>query len=140
MKKKNEQKKEIIREVLEGVVAYPDYEIIRKVQEDGSALYYHPADEDNPEPVNEQDLCDVVREPIRRVKALVELLDDDDQNRFGFIAEAITEEAERLYDDVFYFLDEAIGKIKIDVMGRRSAIYRTGRVLGARITPKKVAA
>lgn len=39
-----------------------------------------------------------------------------------------------LYDEVFHFLDEAIGKIEVDVMGRGSVVYRTGRVLSARIT------
>ena len=132
------KKEEIKREVLEGVPMRPDYEIVRKVREDGSMLYYHPNDDYNPAPVKGDSLRDVIETPIKRVKALVELLGDDDQGRFGFIAEGIIEEAERLYDEVFHFLDRAVGEIEIDVMDRGSIVYRTGRVLGARITPKEV--
>lgn len=133
MKKQNKETK---RETMEGLSTRPDYKIEREVQEDGSVLYYHPAalSHERSEPVKGENLYDVLREPIRRVKALIGLLDDDDYGRFGFVAEAITEEADRLYDEVFHFLDEAIGKIEVDVMGRGSVVYRTGRVLSARIT------
>lgn len=135
---RGKQKREIKEEVLQGIAATPDYEIVRRVQEDGSVLYYHPiAFSDDPEPVKGESLHDVVSTPIRRVKALVGLLDDDDWSRFGFVAETIIEEAERLYDEVFHFLDEVVGEIEIDVMGRNSVVYRTGRVLGARIIPAK---
>ncbi|OGP59982.1 MAG: hypothetical protein A2V65_01635 [Deltaproteobacteria bacterium RBG_13_49_15] len=132
MKKAVEEKK-VVREELEGITPRDDYTIEREIQEDGSVHYHHPLDDDNPEPVRGESLYEVIMTPIRRVEALVELLDDEDHARFGFLAQGITEAAERLYGEVFHFLDEVVGHVEMDVMGNGSVVYRNGRVVGARI-------
>ena len=123
-------------DVLQGMAIRPDFEIIKQVQDDGTAIYYHPINDGDPEPVKGENLYDVVMRPIYRLKALTDLLNDNDYSRFGYLAESITNEAERLYEELFHFLDRAIGEIEIDVMDRGSVVYRPGRVLSAKITAK----
>lgn len=130
------QEKKVKREELQGIAPHEDHKIVREVQEGGSVRYFHPTSfADEPENVTTESLYNVVTAPILRLKAIIDLLGDDDYARFGFVAEGIVEHAERLYGEVFHFLESAVGGIKVDVMGRHSVVYRPNRVLGMRIEP-----
>jgi hypothetical protein len=109
-----------------------EMEIIRKIGSDGEPHYFHPMGEE--EITFTENLFDALQTPWNRLEALVQMMDDDDYDRIGFLLKGVLESAERLYEEVFHFVEEAIdGTIEVDRMGHSGGIYRADRVLGARI-------
>lgn len=128
-KNESEERKE---EIVDTFTRDKDYKIIKKTGVDGEAHYYHPLGSEL-ENICKMDLYDIFIEPINRFKSLVNMLDDEEYNNFGFLADALIEASDVLYDEVFYFIEKNIGTIEFDVIERNCLPYRAGRIIGVRV-------
>jgi hypothetical protein len=126
------------REVLQGIAARSNREIEREVQPDGSVLYFHPLG-GGPENVYRTDLFSALMEPINHFESLIDHLSDEEYGSFGEFGRLVANDAEQRFGELCHFLEEAIGDIRLDVMGRKSHPYRPGRILAAKVTPREVA-
>lgn len=128
-KNESEERKE---EIVDTFTRDKDYKIIKRIGVDGEAHYYHPLGSEL-ENIRKMDLDELFFEPINRFRSLVNMLDDDEYNKFGFLADGLIEAADVLYDEVFYFIEKNIGTIEFDVIGRDCFPYRAGMIIGARV-------
>jgi hypothetical protein len=117
------------REVLQGIAARSNREIEREVQPDGGG----------PENVYRTDLFSALMEPINHFESLIDHLSDEEYGSFGEFGRLVANDAEQRFGELCHFLEEAIGDIRLDVMGRKSHPYRPGRILAAKVTPREVA-
>ena len=116
-----------------------DHEIIRELDKSGEASYYHPNSGDEVY-TYDYDLYSQLSSIMSRLQAMVDILGDDDRNGFGFIFESLIRDATNQLEEIFKHIEDTIGHIELDIVGRNSSIYRIGMIVGARVKPTKEAA
>lgn len=126
--KKQAPAKEVIQPV------FPtDFPIVKEVKEDGTVVFSHPA---GPEVETwEEPLDTILSLQMDRFRTLIELLDDDDRDRFGFLFNVLIDHAESQLHEIFHFLDQSVGKIECTLIMKNWHSYRTDRVVCVTLRP-----
>jgi len=117
-----------------------DYKIIKKLNESGTASYHHPMG--GKVYTYSNDLHSQLNLSLVRFKLMVDMLDDDDLDKFGFVFESLIRDAGNQLDEIFKHVNNAIGGIELEIVGHnRSGYsgYRNGMIVGAKLGPCKKA-
>lgn len=138
MRKTNIKAEPVKVETIKPVSPQGEIDIVKKTFEDGAVAYYHPAHLPGEDAVKIycENIYDTMLRPIEKIRGLSELLGDKYWGKWGFIAESICDEADRLYEELAEFLEKSVGVISVDEINRGNIGYRTGRIAGIRIKPK----
>lgn len=112
-----------------------DYKIMRRIDEEGIITYQHPTGAQI-ETYNET-LDSIISLGMERFKNLIEMLDDDDLSRFGYLFETLIENLEDQLYEIFTFMDKTIGEVTCTRITKGDCVYRHDRCVGVSITPPK---
>lgn len=124
-------------------VASDDYEILRKIEEDGLITYCHPMG--RAVKTYSQDLSSVLGCIFERMDTLACLMTSQDQydgghsvNRVGYLLEHLAACAKRQVHEITELMCDSFGNIELDIVSPEdSGIYRSGRVVGLNLEPSE---
>lgn len=110
----------------------PQHDIIKEIQ-DGKTIYRNEIG--NPIKTYRLTLFDIFDGILGGLRGLVDLLDSDDYNRFGKLADIIIRDADRQVSEVFRLLehDAGINNLECLIMRRGEYPYTPGRIVGIEI-------
>ncbi|MCX5827607.1 MAG: hypothetical protein NTV58_06350 [Deltaproteobacteria bacterium] len=120
-----------------------DYEILRKIEEDGSIAYYHPTG--STVKTQTEELSMVLGKIFERMDTLACLMTSLDEynggpsvGNVGYLLEHLSACAKRQIHEITEFMYDSIGNIEVDIVSPEDdGIYRSGRVVGLNLTPSE---
>lgn len=111
-----------------------DEGIEKRVSKDGKVVYMHPAEGR----VSHTTLTpyDILNLHFGALRSLLEFMDDETSEKFGFLLETVIQNAENHVDKVFELIEEDAGikNIEVHIVRKGSHFWRPGRVAGVTIT------
>ena len=110
-----------------------DFKIIRKLDESGKVSYHHPTGGNVYTWTN--DLYSQLTLSLSRFKAMLDMLNEDDHDRFGFVFKSLIRDAEIQFDEMFEHVNDAIGMIELEIVGVNNRGYRVGMIVDANLEP-----
>ena len=113
---------------------YQDYdEFDVEPQGDGSVIYRHPGGSQID--TYSLSLEEFLGSLVRKFKALVDMIDDEEYSNFGYLAEAVMRDFTIQADEALTAIADNIGDISFDLVSRNRWPYRGGKVLNAFLSP-----
>ena len=110
-----------------------DNKIVKKLNGSGGASYHHP--KGGKVYTWPNDLYSQLTLSLSRFKAMLDMLDDDDYDRFGFVFKSLIRDARNQLDEMFEHVHDAIGVIEIEIVGVNNRGYRVGMIVDANLEP-----
>ncbi|MBW2709183.1 MAG: hypothetical protein JRD04_07880 [Deltaproteobacteria bacterium] len=80
-------------------------------------------------------LAEMISTTMNRFEALIEMLDDDDFGKFGFLAQNLTDHSNAILNKAYDLIVENVGVIYIDTPVRSCPIYDGGMPIGVVCKP-----
>lgn len=111
-----------------------EFEIIRSVRRDGTVSYHHPNSGDEIS-THTNSIEEIHHSVLNRFSSLVDIMSDEDYSKIGFIFEALIRDAEQQFMEIEVLIKKQIGAIEVVCVSHGNWIYRSGRVIEARLNP-----
>lgn len=112
-------------------------DLLRIPNTDGTYTYRHPITK-NEVDTNEVSLFDLLSISIEKIRMIIDLMTEDDYERFGFIFKAVLRDVESTYYETLHHIDFNIGDIYLTRICHDQFAYITDTVIDATIKNNEV--
>ncbi|SMC74539.1 hypothetical protein SAMN02746065_10911 [Desulfocicer vacuolatum DSM 3385] len=112
------------------------FDLEKHILPDGTTEYRHPWAHHKVN-VKTQSLSFMMKASIERFKVMLDILSDDEYEKFGAPFMAMIRDSSSTIDEAIHCIEKSVGEIQVSVIERHQFPYKAGAVVNAKLVVNK---